>query len=260
MVDHRLVGSLHVDLARRAEATTLADGDAAFQTSTIESLLDGAYEGDLTIGELLAHGDLGIGTVDHLDGELVVVDGEAFVVRGDGSVEVVAPTTGTPFAVVCHLGDAPPLELAGFDELAGLTAAIDAVAPDGDVLAVRVDAEVERAVVRSVVRQHRPYPPLSEVVAHQHEWVLTDVAASIVGFRFPDATGGLEVPGWHLHLLAQDRSCGGHVVDVAADGVMLRCTATSSLHVEVPSALGLVRTDVADRGDEISAVEGRRRS
>ena len=72
-----------------------AVGDA-FQTSTIEALLDGAYEGDLTVGELLAHGDLGIGTVDHLDGELVVLDGEAWAVASSGEVRAVPPDEGTP--------------------------------------------------------------------------------------------------------------------------------------------------------------------
>ena len=83
IVDHRMVGALHVDLAGRDLAASAfgADDEAVFQTATLEALLDGAYVGDLTFGELLAHGDLGLGTVDHLDGEMVVIDGEAYVIR-----------------------------------------------------------------------------------------------------------------------------------------------------------------------------------
>ena len=33
----------------------------------------GLYEGTMTIGELLKHGDLGIGTLDSVDGELIEV-------------------------------------------------------------------------------------------------------------------------------------------------------------------------------------------
>ena len=36
----------------------------AVQTSTFAALLDGAYDGEVTIGELLADGDLGLGTLD----------------------------------------------------------------------------------------------------------------------------------------------------------------------------------------------------
>ena len=74
----------------------------AFQVGTLDALIDGRYDGDTTMGELLAHGDLGLGTVQHLGGELIVIDGEAFVVDGDGAVHPVPPETPTPFAVVCR--------------------------------------------------------------------------------------------------------------------------------------------------------------
>ena len=261
IVDHRLVGALRVDLVDRAHAGAETDGDAVFQTSTIEALLDGAHGGDLTVGELLAHGDLGVGTVDHLDGELVVIDGEALVARADGTLEPVPDAVGTPFAVVCRFRPGAAVALGPCADLAALTDAIDAALPGGaTVAAVRVDAHFERVVVRSVARQSPPYPPLREVVAHQRERVVTDVPGSLVGFRFPDVTGGLEVPGWHLHAVDDARTVGGHLVDVALAGAALRFEVTDDLHVEVPAAVGTVALDAPDRRGEIAAVEGRRSS
>ena len=49
-----------------------------YQTSTMAALLDGIYDGDLTIAELLTHGDFGLGTFNHLDGEMVVLDGTCY--------------------------------------------------------------------------------------------------------------------------------------------------------------------------------------
>lgn len=259
IVDHRLIGALHVDLLDRAhaasEATAGGDEGAAFQTSSLEALLDGAYEGDLTIGELLQHGDLGLGTVDHLDGELVVVDGDAHVVRADGRVERVPPQTGTPFAAVCRFEPGPPAELGACSTLHEVTEAVDAAAPEAVVLAVRLDVRVRRAVVRSVARQEPPYPPLREVTAHQREWVLHEVAATVVGFRFPHVTGGLEVPGWHLHLLSHDRTAGGHVVDLALEAGSFVFEAIDRLHVEVPPSVRGAG-EGTDRRDEVAEVEG----
>ena len=48
----------------------------------------------------LGHGDIGIGTFDGLDGEMVVVDGTAYQVTGDGVVHIPEPTMTTPFAAV----------------------------------------------------------------------------------------------------------------------------------------------------------------
>ena len=54
------------------------------QVSVINALMIGRYEGVMPISELLRHGDFGVGTLDHLDGELIVLDGRAYQVRGDG--------------------------------------------------------------------------------------------------------------------------------------------------------------------------------
>ena len=71
-----------------------------FQTSTIAALLDGIYDGDVTIAELLTHGDFGLGTFNHLDGEMVVLNGVCHHLRSDGGASVAAPDDRTPFAAV----------------------------------------------------------------------------------------------------------------------------------------------------------------
>ena len=85
IIDDRLIGALHVRaLTHRGFAHDPAVERVAFQVGTLDALIDGRFDGDTTIGELLAHGDLGLGTVQHLGGELVVLDGDAFVIDADG--------------------------------------------------------------------------------------------------------------------------------------------------------------------------------
>ena len=74
-----------------------------FQYNTLSALMAGLYGGTLTIGELLEHGDLGIGTLDSIDGELIVLDGKAYQAKGsDGRVEVVevSEDVKVPYAAV----------------------------------------------------------------------------------------------------------------------------------------------------------------
>ena len=102
-IDPALVAALVIRRERRdAFDRDPAAEHAIWQTSSIDALLDGAYEGDLTLAELTAHGDLGIGTVQQLDGELIIIDGECFRVAADGTVQRPDPATRTPFAVVCR--------------------------------------------------------------------------------------------------------------------------------------------------------------
>ena len=52
--------------------------DTVSQTSTITALLEGCYDGVETCGALKERGDLGIGTFDRLDGEMILLDGAVY--------------------------------------------------------------------------------------------------------------------------------------------------------------------------------------
>ena len=256
IIDDRLIGALHVRaLTHNGFEHDPAAERVAFQVGTLDALIDGRYDGDTTIGELLEHGDLGLGTVQHLGGELVVLDGEAFVVDADGAVRAVPAATRTPFAVVCRFAARDPVHLEGPMALGAVQRALDAIAPHSSVLAVRVDGTFRQLRLRSVREQSPPYPPLAEVTAHQTEWRLDGAVGTVLGFRFPDDVAGLEAPGYHLHFLSDDRKRGGHVLD----GTLVSGTAAidgdDQLHVELPPGVGLGTPGVTDRA-RIRLVEG----
>lgn len=245
-LDPHLVRALHISSEDRAGAAR--DPAAAhhlFQASTIAALMDARYDGDVTVAEVLAHGDLGLGTLAGLDGELVIVDGVARVARVDRSFSPVAPSTTTPFAVVTPFAPGAPVALGtlAHDALLGR---LDALAR-APVCAVRVDGAFTRLRLRSVPRQSPPYPPLGEVVQQQAEWEAGPIDAVLVGFRFPAEAAGLEVPGWHLHAAAADGSTGGHVLvaDLAEGEALL--DAADEVHVELPPGVDLSAADAAMR-------------
>src|SRR5215208_3653463 len=100
-IDSALVGALHVEFLREQDL----GGDehlhhTLFQTSTIDALLEGSYEGDVSFAELGARGDFGLGTLDALDGEMVCLDGSFYQVKSDGRAYPVDGDARTPFAVV----------------------------------------------------------------------------------------------------------------------------------------------------------------
>jgi acetolactate decarboxylase len=256
VLDDRLIGALHVRAMSRAGLRhDPAASHAVVQAGTVAALIDGHYDGDVTLAELLERGGFGIGTTQHLDGELVIVDGEAWVAHGDRSVTAVDPATKTPFAVVCRFMPGAPHALVGPLGYDGLIAALEAIATtDEPVVAVRVDGEFHDVRVRSVQAQVPPYPPLRDVVVHQTEWTIEQARGTVVGFRFPDATSGLEVAGYHLHFLADDRRSGGHVLDLQLDRGVAWIDGAHELTVEVPAGLSLGEPGALS--EEIAAVEG----
>lgn len=247
-IDPELIHALHLSVEDHdAAAADPAVAHRLFQTSTVQALIDSRYEGDLTIAELLAHGDIGLGTIDGLDGELVIVDGQAFVARVDGSVSPVPDDVRTPFAVVTPFAPGTPRPAADLTH-DDLLATLDHLCTM-PVHAVRVHGHFTRLRVRSVPRQQPPYPPLDVVCAEQVEWEIGPVDAVLVGFRFPSLATGMEVPGWHLHALADDRQSGGHVLiaDLARGTIAL--DAVTEVHCELPPGVEIAAPadDLADR-------------
>lgn len=254
-IDPDLVHALHlVAEDRRGASADAAAPHHVFQTSTVSALMDARYDGDLTVGEVLAHGDLGLGTLAGLDGELVVVDGRAWVARVDGGLSPVPHGTTTPFAVVTPFAPGDPVALGPLVH-DHLLARLDALAP-APVCAVRVEGNFDRLRVRSVPKQFPPYPPLGEVVARQAEWEAGAIHAVLVGFRFPARAAGLEVAGWHLHAMATDHSTGGHVLvaDLAAGTAWV--DTAEEVHVELPPGVDIRAADAAMR-EQIARAESR---
>jgi len=260
MLDERWIRSLHVESMRHADLHREREPHVLFQASTIGALLEGAFDGDLSFAELAEHGDLGLGTLNHLDGEMIAIDGEFFRADVDGNVERIGSEQKTPFAVVTRFEpavDEPlPDEERSHEEL---LAQIDRLVPaDATSCAVRLDGRFGLVRARSVPRQEPPYRPLTEVVADQHVFELAGVEGTMLGFRFPTYAEGIEVPGYHLHFISADRSRGGHVLDSRSAALRVRIDPSNDLHVELPPRVELGDPDLAaETHAAVAAVEHR---
>jgi acetolactate decarboxylase len=99
--------------------------DVAFHYSTINALLRGLYDGDMTIADLSHHGDHGLGTVNGLDGELIIVDGVAYQLRADGVVHRLDGSESTPFAVVAGFDVDEEIPLPANLDMTGMQSFLD---------------------------------------------------------------------------------------------------------------------------------------
>src|SRR5436305_12400926 len=125
MLDEHWIRSLHVESMRLADLHEEREPHVLLQASTIGALLDGAFEGDLSFGELAEHGDLGVGTLNHLDGEMIAIDGEFFRADVEGNVTEVPADERTPFAVVVPFRPESGFDLEGSLDHDRLLAEID---------------------------------------------------------------------------------------------------------------------------------------
>ena len=199
------------------EAATEEQRDTLYQLSTIESLVTGNYDGFQNIGVLKENGDIGIGTFDALDGEMVMIDEKVYKVKDSGKVEEVQDDT-TPFAVVTCFDKDISKELINIGDYDALKEELDHLIEYKDSFyAFRIDGTFHYVKVRSVPEQEKPYPVLSEVTKNQPTFEYNNIKGSLVGFWCPDYVGQINVPGYHLHFISDDRTKGGHLLDVSFD-------------------------------------------
>lgn len=227
------------------------------QVSTIGSLMLGQYHGHTPVCELLRVGDFGIGTFDHLDGEMIVLDGVAYQALADGTVRRCDPDAATPFAVVTTFRTAEHSPCPPMHNLAELEAHIDAATPAANLFAaVRVEGAFASLTLRSVPRQSPPFRPLAEVVKEQSVWTRGPAAGTLVGFRCPPWVGNINVPGYHWHFLSHDRTVGGHVMDVRLDRGTVATQVCRDWRVRLdPDDAGQTLDLTQDMSDDLERVE-----
>ncbi len=211
--------------------------DTIFQVSTIDALSAGGYDGETTVEELLRHGDLGIGTFVGLDGEMLVIDGTAYRVSTDGVPGAVPPGTLTPFAVVTFFDDDLTAPVTGEITYPGLQEKTNGrLGGTRMFTAVRVHGTFDTITFRSVPKQEKPYPTLAEALKNQVVFTLNNVSGTLVGFVCPSYVGGVNVPGWHLHFISDDKTAGGHLLGFTSRDMTVSLDETDQFFMILPAA------------------------
>lgn len=239
-----------------AEALDL-DHDAVYQVSTSGAIFDGVFEGFVTVADLRRHGDLGIGTFDSIDGELIMVDGQCYQARSDGSVRIAPDDLLTPFASVCwHHADAT-FEIDGGVDWAGLAEMIDQRRESANAtVGIRIDGHFDRLHVRAACRTESGVD-LAEATSQQAEFVHRDLDGTLVGFWTPQFVRAIGIPGYHVHCISADRRFGGHLLDLEGHHLRVELNWTNDLRLAMPAHGAFMTADLAAPDDAVvRAVEG----
>jgi len=238
-----------------------ADHDLAeiYQTSLMSALIDGVYEGSVRIAELLEHGDFGLGTFNDLDGELVAFDSEVHQLREDGSARVASMDQKTPFAVMTRFRPTICGELTTALDKCDVQDIIDKLVASPNLFcAFRIDGRFEHVETRTVPRQTKPYRPMLQAIERQPVFRFEESSGTLVGFRCPPYVQGINVAGFHVHYITDDRRGGGHVLDYRLLEGKLEVAKISKLRIDLPRSDSFQQATLhsEEMGQAIEAAEG----
>jgi acetolactate decarboxylase len=227
-----------------------------FQVSTSGALVAGVYAGAVTVKSILAHGDFGLGTFANLEGEMVVLEGRAYQVRGTGVVSEASPQAAAPFAVVTRFAPEVDIETSAVSSLCALAKGCDAHRRSSNIFyAFRLDGRFGHVRTRAVSAT-QPGARLVDAAKAQAEFHFTDITGTLVGLWSPGFSSAFSVPGYHFHFLSDDRERGGHLLECSADRLRLRVEALTDFHLALPENEAFLKADLSrNAADELAYAE-----
>jgi len=210
-----------------------------YQVSTLQALALGYSRSVITAGELLQEGDTGLGTFENVNGEMIVMDGHCYRANQNGTVTVVAPDMGVPFATVGKFYGAQQFELKNMPNIDAireeLTKKIEERFGLNSMHIIRIEGHFEKVDARSEAPYRSHHVTLKEVLQqNQKAFIFENISGTLVGVYFPDYMDGINMPGWHLHFLSDDKTKGGHVFDVSIRDAVAKVDKIGNIFINLP--------------------------
>lgn len=187
-----------------------------FQISTIDALLAGVF--DTELDSLNSYGDFGLGTYNQFDGELIMLDSKLYKVKHSGDVELMDSLAKSPFINLNFFkaDTSFSLEASDFDSLKRLIKKSISNAKGLNLpYAIKIHGDFNKLKLRSVPSQAKPYKEVKDIIAEQNIFNYESLTGTLVGYWLPAYFKSVSVPDFHFHFISDDRSKGGHVLDLA---------------------------------------------
>ena len=236
------------------------DTETIYQVALLQSLTQGYYDGIIKVSELKGHGDTGIGTFEGVNGEMIVIDGKVYQALGDGTVQEAADDETVPFSNVTFFDSDVSVDLKNINDMASFKAELNkTVAEKGKNMfyVVKVNGTFEKMLVRSELKQEKPYKTLDKALeTDQREFNYENITGTVVGLYCPDYMGGLNATGWHFHFISDDRTKGGHMLELSFKEAKAELDITPEFDLELSDNSDFQSMELAkDVNDAIKKVE-----
>lgn len=183
-----------------------------YQHGTLALLVPGLLKGTISMGELLKHGDTGIGTGEGLDGELIILAGKPYHVHATGDITLASDSLTMPFANAQFARYAPLAELENVDEEELNRQIVSLSRASNTFFSIEVKGTFSNIQTRAAAKSTPPYKTLTETAENQSVFTRDQITGTLLGYYSPQVFNGAAVGGFHHHFISNDHQFGGHVL------------------------------------------------
>ena len=206
------------------------------QYSPTIALLNSIYEGDFTPQQMIQQGNIGIGTVNHLEGELIAVDGIVYTIDAEGGIKVAPNDLESPNMTMINFQAKQTIAVKNITSLAGLNTALDKYRPSkNSFYAYKVKGEFSYLKMASAHKVENEDVSLFEYLDTRVMYTRENIKGTLVGLFTPSYLGNIVIPGMHFHFLSEDIKLGGHLEDIKFDNLMIEVQEINQVNLQLPN-------------------------
>jgi len=204
-----------------------------FQTGDITSLMHGVYEGSMSLKEVAAHGDFGLGTFNRVCGEMLVVDGKFYRIDSKGKASIAKSNSKTPFSAVTFFQPKQKFLVENIEFMSYLESLIDKKLDSKNyIYAIKIEGSFKMMKLRTEEMQPKPYRPFQATIYDLRKvFYLEQTEGTLVATYFPPYLGGVNAPKYHFHYIDKDKKIGGHVLKFQTEKANVFISAPLDLHM-----------------------------
>ncbi|MEO6329236.1 MAG: acetolactate decarboxylase [Ginsengibacter sp.] len=200
---------------RENEITKIRKTGELYHYSLWAALVNKIYDGNLTVREAKTHGDTGLGTYNGIDGELIMLDGVLYQVPSSGAVKLADDSVDISYLNTTFFEKKFSFQIDKHTSYDSIRKEIELHFPSRNFFyAFKIHGEFDTLKLGSIQKQQKPYPQgLDSLIPNRPKFNHTNISGTMVGFYCPDFIGEINVAGFHLHFLSDDKKTGGHVME-----------------------------------------------
>jgi acetolactate decarboxylase len=197
--------------------TQTVKSDTYYHYSIWWAFVNRVFDANLSVKTMKENGDVGLGSFNKLDGEMIMVDGTAYRVREDGSI-----SEGKLNDTLVYVNAAffqPDMEFTlspkksyDVERLKGQL--VERMPSENFFYVYKIHGTFDYMKCGGVPKQEPPFDKgLDELIPNRPVFEDNNISGTIIGFYCPDFIGNINVKGFHFHFISDDKKLGGHVMD-----------------------------------------------
>lgn len=197
--------------------------DTYYQYSIWWAFVNKVFDGDLTVGELKTKGNVGLGSFDFLDGEMVMLDGIPYRIRENGEISEGKDDEEIVYANAAFFEEDAQFVINHSVNFETFRSEINKALPSTNFFyAFKIHGVFKTLKLGGLNKQSKPFVDgLDVLIPNRPVFEGENITGTMIGFFCPEFIGNINVAGYHFHFIADDKKIGGHVMEFESEGSLI---------------------------------------